>query len=121
MLANELRKLPEKELLAKVEEIRAKMFQLGFKAGTEDVTNPAEMRVLRRDIARAHQIMSERKKQGAPKKTRLGRAARTIVTARAERKKLQAPKPAAAKPVAAAKAPKAPKAPAKTPVAEKKA
>lgn len=141
MLANELRKLPEKELLGKVEEIRKQLFESSFKATTEDVQNPHEVRELRKDIARIHEILQAKKDVATPKRTKLTRAQRVLQNLRkacttAEAKKIAAnlPKPkqaqkktakkaaVAAAPTNTAKAQAPAKSPAtKAPVAEKKA
>jgi len=83
MKAEELRNLPEKELIAKRDEVRVRLFNLRFKAATEPITNPAEVRTLRRDIARINTILTQRAKKGAPKCPRLSRAQRKAQGARA--------------------------------------
>jgi large subunit ribosomal protein L29 len=108
MDANELRQLPEKELFAKIDEIRKRLFDLGFKAGTEDVTNPAEVREYRKDIARIQVILTERRLKGAPKRLRITRSVRMVKNVRSERAKAEArrkaeagtPKPKAKQPAA---------------------
>jgi large subunit ribosomal protein L29 len=111
MLASDLKKLPEQELHAKVHEIRERLFHLGFKAGTEEVTNPHEVREIRRDIARIQQVLGAKAAKSKPAHT--SRATRVEKNLRAECAKMKAARqqPAAAhKP----KGPKAAKAPAQT-------
>lgn len=107
MLADDLRKLPEKELLDKTKEIRERLFNLSFKSATEPVTNPAEVTELRKDRARIHGILGERKRKGAPARLRLSREERRVLTERAARMKAEAEKKAAsvAKPKAKKKSP----------------
>jgi len=130
MLVSELRKLPEKELHEKVAEIRERLFKLSFKGTTEDVTNPHEVRELRKDVARIQGILSASKAQGKPAPVRMSRAERVCKNLRAAWVKAQAAKVAPApkakpkakggnKGKAKTSAQKAPSA--KAPVAEKKA
>ena len=123
MLAEEIRKLPEKELLDKAREIRERLFNLGFKSATEAVGNPAEATELRRDVARINTVLTERKLKGAPRRLKGAREARTVRTALLARQKGEAAQKKAA---AAPKVKKASGGAAKTkagksPVAEKKA
>jgi large subunit ribosomal protein L29 len=129
MELTEIRGLPDKELLAKATEIRQRIFQMKFKAQTEPVTNPAEVRDLKKDIARIHTVITERAKKGAPKLSRASREERTGKRASAVLVKATAAKKAAvtasyaaskAKKGAAKKAaPKAQKAPAGKAAAKK--
>ena len=93
----DLRQQPEKELLAKAAEIRERLFNLAFKAGTDTGSNSAEVTELRRDVARIQGILTERKQKGAPKKDNRPRAQRTLSKARAAYMKDLAAKKAALK------------------------
>ena len=99
MRAEELRELPDPELLAKAKEIRERLFNMSFKATTEPVTNPAEIRDLRKDVARIEGVLTERRKKGAPPTERLSRERRAArnIRAAAERAAGQKARPAAAK------------------------
>lgn len=137
MNASEIRELPEKELLSKIQEIRERLFHMSFKAATEPVTNPAEVTNLRRDMARIEGVLRDQKLKSAPARERLSREVRTLKIARAARMKAMAAKKAtvtaaskkrnqskqgkAAKPPAGVKAMKSPATSSKAPVAEKKA
>jgi large subunit ribosomal protein L29 len=97
MNAAEIRKLPEKELATKVQEMRERLFNLGFKATTEEGSNPSEAGQLKKDIARIQTILSERSREGAAPKDACGtREERRIRNARAARMKAEAAKKAAA-------------------------
>jgi large subunit ribosomal protein L29 len=57
---NELRLLPEDELLAKLQESKAELFNLRFQAATGQLESHGRLRAVRRDIARIYTIMRER-------------------------------------------------------------
>ena len=76
MLVSELKKLPEKELQGKIQEIRERLFHLGFKGSADEGTNPSEVRDLRKDIARINQILSAARFAAAPRRERMTRAQR---------------------------------------------
>ena len=57
---NELRLLPEDELLAKLQEAKAELFNLRFQAATGQLESHGRLRAVRRDIARIYTIMHER-------------------------------------------------------------
>jgi large subunit ribosomal protein L29 len=121
MDAKELRALPEKELLARVAEIRERLFNLSFKATTEAVTNPSEVRELRKDVARIHTVMTERKLSSAPRPERTSRERRLVRKARITRSKVEASKIGPAKVKANDKKGGATETANAGPVAEKKA
>jgi large subunit ribosomal protein L29 len=94
MELTEIRGLPDKELLAKAQEIRQRVFNLKFKAQTEPVTNPAEVRDLKRTVARIHTVIAERARagkkpvaRGTRAKRSAKRAAARVVAAAAAKKK----------------------------------
>jgi len=59
----ELRQLNEKELLEKVAEMKAELRKLKTEIGTGgSVQNPSRVRILRRSIARALTILSEKRR-----------------------------------------------------------
>jgi large subunit ribosomal protein L29 len=61
MKVAELRTMPESELVAQVKKLREEIFHLRFKAATEPVTDPGAIRRARKEIARIHTILRERK------------------------------------------------------------
>jgi len=95
MKVTEIRGLPDKELLAKAQEIRQRIFQMKFKAQTEPVTNPAEVREQKKSIARIHTVITERAKKGTKKLDRAPRAKRLAKRTSAKLVKATAAKRAA--------------------------
>jgi large subunit ribosomal protein L29 len=81
--ATELNQLPEKELTAKIAEIRERLFNMSFKATTEPISNPAEVRELRKDLARIQASLGGRRLKGAPKRDTRSREERTAARATA--------------------------------------
>ncbi len=57
---NELRLLPQDELLGKLREAREELFNLRFQAATGQLESHGRLRAVRRDIARIYTIMRER-------------------------------------------------------------
>ena len=58
--AAELRELPEEELVAKLREAKAELFNLRVQGATGQLDNNRRLQVVRRDIARIYTIMRER-------------------------------------------------------------
>jgi large subunit ribosomal protein L29 len=56
----ELRELKSEELTQKLEVLSEERFRLEFRRGTEALTNPLQLRTIRRDIARIQTILKER-------------------------------------------------------------
>jgi len=65
MKADEIRQLPDDEILSEVEKRRSEIFKLRLRAGSEDVESPGALRQKRREIARLLTILRER--QGVKK------------------------------------------------------
>ena len=61
MKANEMTQMSDTELQAKLSELTEERFRLGFRSATEDVSNRIQFRTLRRDIARIHTILRQRR------------------------------------------------------------
>lgn len=59
MKAGELRELPPEELERKLEELREELWKLKLRAAVRPLENPARIRSLRRDIARAETVKRE--------------------------------------------------------------
>ena len=58
--APELRELPEEELITKLREAKAELFNLRVQGATGQLDNNRRLQVVRRDIARIYTIMRER-------------------------------------------------------------
>jgi large subunit ribosomal protein L29 len=58
--AAELRELSEPELVAKLREAKAELFNLRVQGATGQLDNHRRLQVVRRDIARIYTIMRER-------------------------------------------------------------
>ncbi|MER7458055.1 50S ribosomal protein L29 [Micromonospora sp. NPDC126480] len=58
--ASELRELPEEELVTKLREAKAELFNLRVQAATGQLDNNRRLQVIRREIARIYTIMRER-------------------------------------------------------------
>jgi large subunit ribosomal protein L29 len=61
MKASELRELSAEELMEKARELRTELFNLRIKKNTGQLENTARLRTLRRDIARAETVLTERR------------------------------------------------------------
>ncbi|HET9149237.1 MAG TPA: 50S ribosomal protein L29 [Alphaproteobacteria bacterium] len=64
MNATDLRELSIEQLEAKLAELGEERFKLRFRSATESIENPMRFRTLRRDIARVHTILGEKRRQG---------------------------------------------------------
>jgi large subunit ribosomal protein L29 len=58
--AAELRELPEEELITRLREAKAELFNLRVQAATGQLDNNRRLQVIRREIARIYTIMRER-------------------------------------------------------------
>ncbi len=58
--ATELRELSEEELVTKLREAKAELFNLRVQAATGQLDNNRRLHVIRREIARIYTIMRER-------------------------------------------------------------
>jgi large subunit ribosomal protein L29 len=58
--AAELRELSEEELIARLREAKAELFNLRVQAATGQLDNNRRLQVIRREIARIYTIMRER-------------------------------------------------------------
>ncbi|HEV8398403.1 MAG TPA: 50S ribosomal protein L29 [Gemmatimonadales bacterium] len=56
----ELRELKSEELTQKLEILSEERFRLEFRRATEALSNPLQLRTIRRDIARIQTILKER-------------------------------------------------------------
>jgi large subunit ribosomal protein L29 len=64
MKIDEIRGKTQDELEFELGKLRRELFDLRFKAATETSANPSRIREARRDVARIHTILHERKKEG---------------------------------------------------------
>jgi large subunit ribosomal protein L29 len=58
--ASEIRELSEAEIEKKVDSLEEEFFNLRFQAKMGQLTNPLQLRYVKRDIARAKTILSEK-------------------------------------------------------------
>jgi len=58
--AAELRELPDDELVSRLREAKAELFNLRVQAATGQLDNHGRLQVIRKDIARIYTIMRER-------------------------------------------------------------
>jgi large subunit ribosomal protein L29 len=58
--AAELRELPEEDLIARLREAKAELFNLRVQGATGQLDNHRRLQTVRRDIARIYTIMRER-------------------------------------------------------------
>lgn len=59
-VAEELRTMPEDELVSKLREAKEELFNLRFQAATGQLQNHGRLRAVRREIARVYTVMRER-------------------------------------------------------------
>ncbi len=60
MKSKQVLEMTDKELLAKLEELKSDLFFLRFKHATNQLTNPKELESKRRDIARVKTVIRQR-------------------------------------------------------------
>ncbi|KMQ51393.1 50S ribosomal protein L29p (L35e) [Chitinispirillum alkaliphilum] len=60
MKANELRELSEKEILEKIDGWEEELFNLRFQAKMGQLSNPLQLRLVRREIAKAKTVLREK-------------------------------------------------------------
>lgn len=62
MNATEVRSKEDKELLYDLKNLRQELFDLRFQSASENISNPARISMIRRDVARILTVLNERKK-----------------------------------------------------------
>jgi large subunit ribosomal protein L29 len=67
MKAADIRELPEADVAARIAELEEERFRLQFRSATEPLEEPLRLRVLRKDIARLHTILNEKKRKAVAK------------------------------------------------------
>ncbi|MBN1981373.1 MAG: 50S ribosomal protein L29 [Chitinivibrionales bacterium] len=65
MKAKELRDFGDKELIEKLSGMEEELFNLRFQGKIGQLSNPVRMRMVRKDIARIHTILNEKKQSSA--------------------------------------------------------
>jgi large subunit ribosomal protein L29 len=60
MKAKELREMTNEELNAKIKELKQELFNLRFSNATGQLTNPMQLVTVKKDIAKAKTILTER-------------------------------------------------------------
>jgi large subunit ribosomal protein L29 len=63
--ANEIRELSPEEILKKIDGLEEEFFNLRFQAKMGQLTNPLQLRFIRKDIARAKTILNEKMRTAA--------------------------------------------------------
>ncbi len=69
-MAKEFREMSETDLNQKLETVRKELVELRFQRANQQLKNPIKIREARRDIARIHTVLSEKKRSGANEKTK---------------------------------------------------
>ncbi|HET8655055.1 MAG TPA: 50S ribosomal protein L29 [Longimicrobiaceae bacterium] len=64
MKAAEIRELTGDEIVARIQQLEEELFRLRFRSATAELENPMLLRTLRRDVARLHTVLTERKLAG---------------------------------------------------------
>jgi large subunit ribosomal protein L29 len=59
-LAQELRELPESELLARIEAAKEELFNLRFQLATGQLDSSSRLKQVRHEMARVHTVLRER-------------------------------------------------------------
>lgn len=67
MKAQELRNLAESEVAKKIQEMQEELFNLRFQAKMGQLANSLQLRMVRRNIARAMTILAQKAKETLPK------------------------------------------------------
>lgn len=60
MKASEIRELSEKELLAKLKDLKAELFNLRFQLTINQLENPMRIKAVKKDIARVQTILRQK-------------------------------------------------------------
>ena len=71
MKASDIREMSADDIRARINELEEERFRLKFRAATETLENPLQLRFIRRDIARLNTILREQAlADGAPRRGR---------------------------------------------------
>lgn len=61
MKAKEIRDLSNEEMIKKIDQCEEELFNLRFQAKMGQLSNPLQLRLIRKDIARINTILNEKK------------------------------------------------------------
>ncbi|MDR0331131.1 MAG: 50S ribosomal protein L29 [Chitinispirillales bacterium] len=67
MKAKEVREMLAEDLVKKIDSLEEEFFNLRFQAKMGQLTNPLQLRYVKRDIARVKTILNEKQKSAAAK------------------------------------------------------
>jgi large subunit ribosomal protein L29 len=62
MRAEEIRELSEADIQARIAELEEERFRLKFRSATETLEDPLRLRSIRKDIARLHTVLGEKRR-----------------------------------------------------------
>ena len=65
MRAEEIRELSETDIQARIAELEEERFRLKFRSATETLEDPLRLRSIRKDIARLHTVLGEKRRAPA--------------------------------------------------------
>jgi large subunit ribosomal protein L29 len=65
MRASDIRELSVEDISARIEELERERFNLRFRSATEPLSDPLQLRWIRKDIARLKTILRERQLESA--------------------------------------------------------
>jgi large subunit ribosomal protein L29 len=67
MKMTEVRALNDDDLRVQAQNLRRELFDIRFKGAVEQITNPARLREMRRDVARIQTVLRQREQEKAKK------------------------------------------------------
>ena len=67
MKTADIRELPAADVQARIDELEEERFRLQFRSATEPLEEPLRLRAIRKDIARLHTVLNEKKRNAAVK------------------------------------------------------
>jgi large subunit ribosomal protein L29 len=67
MKMTEVRALNDDDLRVQAANLRRELFDIRFKGAVEQITNPARLREMRRDVARIQTVLRQREQEKAKK------------------------------------------------------
>ena len=65
MRAEEIRELSEADIQGRIAELEEERFRLKFRSATETLEDPLRLRSIRKDIARLHTVLGEKRRAAA--------------------------------------------------------
>jgi large subunit ribosomal protein L29 len=67
MKMTEVRALNDDDLRVQAQNLRRELFDIRFKGAVEQISNPARLREMRRDVARIQTVLRQREREKAKK------------------------------------------------------